>query len=235
MDVSLFLVLMMCSITMITSSHLTKHYMSHDELELHLQNLTLKFPDISRLYSIGESVKGRSLIVMEISSNPGRHEFLEPEFKYIGNMHGDETVGRQILLNLIEMLLMDYSTNPAIKQLVDNTRIHILCTMNPDGFQKAQNTTHDYLPDGRNNANDVDLNRNFPDPFVPYFSKFRMQKETKAVIDWLHSFPFVLSANLHGGAVVVNYPYDNFKHDLFTHLLYGASFYAGTPDDDVFR
>ncbi|XP_066921078.1 carboxypeptidase D-like [Clytia hemisphaerica] len=234
MYLSLFLGLLF-AVTTPCSSHLTKHYMSHKELENHLQSLTSMFPDISRVYSIGESVKGRSLLVMEISSNPGEHEFLEPEFKYVGNMHGDETVGRQILLNLIELLLWNYTSNPAIKQLVDTTRIHILCTMNPDGFNKAQKTQNDYLPDGRNNANNVDLNRNFPDPFVPsYFSKVRMQKETKAVIDWLHSLPFVLSANLHGGAVVVNYPYDNFK-EFQRYLFFGRSIYAGTPDDDVFK
>ena len=58
----------------------------------------------------------------------------------------------------------------------------------------------------RANANGYDLNRNFPSQWD---NKERVyQKETLAVMKWHESIPFVLAANLHGGALVVNYPYD---------------------------
>lgn len=53
------------------------------------------------------------------------------------------------------------------------------------------------------------------------------EPETKAVIDWSLSHPFVLSANLHGGALVANYPYDNNPD-----MLSGQEF--DTPDHPVF-
>ncbi|XP_064870000.1 carboxypeptidase M-like, partial [Oncorhynchus nerka] len=64
-----------------------------------------------------------------------------------------------------------------------------------------------WFPD-RFNKNGIDLNRNFPDAFSKKESGMR-EMEVRAIMDWLKTESFVLSANLHGGAVVASYPYDN--------------------------
>lgn len=51
--------------------------------------------------------------------------------------------------------------------------------------------------------------------------------ETYAVMKWIRSIPFVLSANFHGGDLVVSYPYDLSKHPLERNL------FSPTPDDQV--
>uniref|UniRef100_UPI0037E9B593 carboxypeptidase D isoform X2 n=1 Tax=Semicossyphus pulcher TaxID=241346 RepID=UPI0037E9B593 len=197
---------------------------NYADMELFLRKYSIEFPSIVQLHSIGRSVENHELYVMIISDNPTVHEHGEPEFKYVANMHGNEVVGRELMLNLIEYLCRNYGTDPEVTKLVNNTRIHIMPSMNPDGYEVAtEGEVKGYK--GRNNSNNYDLNRNFPDQFVTITEP--RQPETIAVMNWLKSIPFVLSANLHGGSLVVNYPYDDDKK--------GMSEYSQCPDDKVFQ
>ena len=45
----------------------------YSDMELFLRKYSNEFPSIARLYTIGKSVEGRELFVMEISNNPGIH------------------------------------------------------------------------------------------------------------------------------------------------------------------
>jgi len=176
---------------------------------------------ICKKFSIGKSISGKELYGMRITKNLGLNE-VEPEFKYIGNMHGDETVGREILIAFIELLCTSYGGDSAeaqrITKLVDHTDISIIPSMNPDGFASAT----------RSNAAGKDLNRNFPDIRFPGREKGALQPESKAIMDWSMKHHFVLSANFHGGSVVANYPYDG-------NVGYISGVIEPTADNDLFK
>lgn len=201
-------------------------YHNYREMLIFLQNLQHQYPSLCHLYDIGTSVQGRRLLVLAIGIKPNQHIPGRPEFKYIANMHGNEAVGREMLLHLAKHLLSQYSVNKEITRLVNSTRIHIMPSMNPDGFEIA---VQGYCTGtrGRYNANYKDLNRNFKDPYLK--RKQPIQPETKAIMNWSQKIPFVLSANLHGGTLVASYPYDSVQ----LHLIHKKA-YSRSPDDDVF-
>ncbi|KAB0378832.1 hypothetical protein FD755_010410 [Muntiacus reevesi] len=172
-------------------------------------------------------VGSRNLWVLVVGRSPKEHRIGIPEFKYVANMHGDEAVGRELLLHLIEYLVTRDGRDPEITNLINSTRIHIMPSMNPDGFE-AVIKPDCFYNEGRDNSNFYDLNRNFPDAFE--FNEVPRQPETVAVMKWLNTETFVLSANLHGGALVASYPFDNGVPA--TGTLYSRSL---TPDDDVFQ
>lgn len=188
-------------------------YHTYETLTLELQQLASANPAITRLYSLGKSVQGRELWIMKITRNPDVEEN-EPEVRYIAAMHGDEVVGKEMCINLIHLLVDSYGNDPRLTALVDGNEIWILPSMNPDGTALNR----------RYNANNVDLNRNFPDQFAnPVDSPAGRAIETQHVMNWTSAHSVNLSANFHGGALVANYPYDGTAN--------GASVYSLAPDD----
>lgn len=208
-------------------------YHDYESMTLLLHSVHKQYPDITRLYSIGKSVQGRELWVISISATQ-EDVIGRPEVKYIGNMHGNEVVGRELLLHLTSYLTTGYGYDSNVTEVLNSMRVHILPSMNPDGFEEAEvDDCSGYT--GRENANDVDLNRNFPDFFEDNSSPPR-QPETQAIMEWIRNIQFVLSANFHGGAMVANYPYDNLQKTVkWKRIAKGISTYSHSPDDDVFR
>ncbi|XP_058273372.1 carboxypeptidase M isoform X4 [Hemibagrus wyckioides] len=181
-------------------------YHNTAQMEQYLHEISKNYSSITHLHSIGQSVEGRELWVLILGQRPKEHRVGIPEFKYVGNMHGNEVVGRVLLLQLIDYLTRNYMSDPFVTKLMNSMRIHILPSMNPDGFESSGRDC--MYSQGRFNKNGVDLNRNFPDAFMSNAEQVR-EKEVEAVMKWLKTELFILSANLHGGAVVASYPYDN--------------------------
>ena len=176
-------------------------YPSYTQYDSIMQGFVTDFPGLCRLDTIGTSINGRLILALKISDNPLIDEE-EPEALYTSSMHGDETGGFILMLRLIDYLLKNYNLNDRVKNLVDNLEIWINPLANPDGTYRNGNIVSSPT---RFNANGIDLNRNFPDPSV---QGAPLQKENIDMIAFMRKHKFVISANFHSGAEVVNYPWD---------------------------
>ncbi len=188
-------------------------YHTHSQMANILLDAQNDHPTIALRGSIGQSVQGRELWTLVISDNVGVEE-AEPEVRISASMHGNEKIAMEMSIYLIDYLTDHYGQGgyEDVTYLVDNYEIHFLPLHNPDGH-----TVND-----RQNANGIDLNRNFPVPdgAIGGDNTWNEEIETLAMKNWGFSQHFVISQDGHSGAVVVNYPWD------YTYTL--------TPDDAAF-
>lgn len=159
-------------------------YYSYVEFSRRLEHFAEKHAHVCSLTSVGRSAEGRELWVIRITGHanlltesPGK-----PRFKYVGNIHGDEALSRQILIYLIDHLLSQYRIDPRVTKLIDNTDIYILPSVNPDGLDKAVEGDCIGRREGRENHKHFDLNSNSPDQLDP--SALESAPEVLAVMKW---------------------------------------------------
>lgn len=173
-------------------------------------------PSIAQLVNIGSSVNGKDLLFIKLSDNVTTHE-QEPRLLYTSSMHGDEIAGYPMMLSLIDFFITTYNDvahprHTEIKNLIDNSEIWINPMANPDGTFYGDWTNYaDVSGARRTNANNIDLNRNYPDPKDGAHPDGQVyQSETTAFMTMADTYHFVVSANFHGGAEVFNYPWDTY-------------------------
>jgi PKD repeat protein len=165
------------------------------------------YPNLCQIIDFGTSGEGRKLLTAKVTSsvNTGK-----PQFFYTSSIHGDETGGFILCLRLIDYLLTNYGTDPRITNMVDNIEILINPLANPDGTYAGGNNS--VYGATRYNASFVDVNRNFPDPADgPHPDGNPWQQETLEFMDFATDNHITASANYHGGAELMNYPWDTWS------------------------
>lgn len=173
-----------------------------------MQLFAQSFPEICRLDTFGISPQGRLLLAVKISDQVEVDE-AEASFFYTSSMHGDELLGYPMMLRLINYLLSGYGEDAEVDRLLNGLEIWINPLANPDGtFYPDDNLS--VLHSRRETSDGTDMNREFPDPMEGEMvnDTAGRAQETKAMMAFLQEHRFSMSANIHSGAEVVNYPWD---------------------------
>ena len=154
------------------------------------------------LLDLGTLNSGRKILGIRL--NNGQPEG-KPKFLYSSTMHGDEVTGMMLMLRLIDEFCT--STDSRILNILDNVDLFIFPLTNPDGTYYGGNSSMNSAR--RYNINGVDLNRNYKDYFKgdhPDGNAYAL--ETQWTMQLADDYLFTMSANYHGGAEVMNYPWD---------------------------
>ena len=205
-------------------------YPTYAEYAAQMQDFEDDYPGLVEKLSIGTTGQGdKELLFVKISDNVSTDE-QEPKIMLTSSMHGDEIAGYPMMLSLINYILTVYGDtghpdHARVKNLVENAEIWINPSANPDGTYNNSATNTSVAGARRGNANNIDLNRNYPDNVAgPHDDGNAYQTETLAFMALAEANHFVISANFHGGTELVNYPFDNAYVSQYTH-----------PDNDWFE
>jgi len=175
-------------------------YPTYNEYLQIMDSLAKKGYGFCELIEAGRSVKNRKILFLRINNNK---QWKKPSIMLSGTIHGNEPAGLVLLLRMAQFIINKISVDGESFIGYD---IWINPLINPDGLYFDENDVYQAT---RNNANGVDLNRNFPDPVMgPHPDNKEYQPETKAIMKIFDSIPFLFSVTFHSGEEVVNYPWD---------------------------
>lgn len=107
-----------------------------------LKGWSTTYPNLTSLYSIGETLKGTPLMVLEITNKETGSPGSKPAYYYDGNIHAGELTGAEVSLHFAWHILTQYDKDPRIKNLVDTRTLYIRPKFNPEGADIALNTVN---------------------------------------------------------------------------------------------
>jgi hypothetical protein len=87
------------------------------------------------LTEVGKTREGRPIWAVEIANPKGTAVESRPALLIAANFEGDQVIGSELALFLVDYLLNGYGSNPEIKQRIDSTAIYVIPRANPDGAE----------------------------------------------------------------------------------------------------
>lgn len=143
-----------------------ENYKQLAQIEAYVANLHGARPDLTALSVVGQSLQNRPIHAITITGPdaPDNAASDRPVILWNGCQHAREWISPMTVTYIASRLVADYDTDPAVRSLVDSTRIVIVPVANPDGYLYSWSSQRYWRKNRRpNNAVDygVDLNRNW--------------------------------------------------------------------------
>ena len=107
-----------------------------------LHGWTREYPNLTNLYSIGETLEGTPLLVLEITNKETGDALEKPAYYYDGNIHAGELTAAEVALHFTWYVLDNYGSDPRVTRLLDTRTLYVRPKFNPDGADVALNTLH---------------------------------------------------------------------------------------------
>ena len=138
------------------------------EINARLDQLAAASGGLASTFVVGTSLEGRQVRGIRFSGPdlPGNPRALRPAALFAGGIHAREWVSPMTTMYIADRMLENYSTDPAIFDIMNSTEIIVIPVQNPDGYEFtwAAPANRLWRKNRRINGDGsigVDLNRNF--------------------------------------------------------------------------
>ena len=102
-------------------------------------------------------VQGRPIVGLRLSAGGKMRPLLRPMVKYVGNMHGNELAGRQVLIALAEYLVHNYGVDDRVTRLLNTTEVMPLPSITQELMLQLPNSSDPSCADDEPGRIRVDL------------------------------------------------------------------------------
>lgn len=110
-------------------------YRTYDEMTAALRRTVRAHSDIARMESLGNTIEGRDIWMIEIANRSGTPLDARPGLLIVANLEGDHLVGSELAVRTVEYLLANYESDPEVKDRVDNHVFYVFPRLNPDAAE----------------------------------------------------------------------------------------------------
>src|ERR687894_363184 len=117
-------------------------YLRYEDLTRTLHDLAEEHPSLCRVESVGKSVEGREIWLVELTNARTGPADEKPAFWVDGNTHAGEVTGSMAALYLIEHLLQNHGPDNLVNRLLDEQAFYVLPRLSPDGAERYLTSPH---------------------------------------------------------------------------------------------
>ncbi|MCJ7682076.1 MAG: M14 family metallopeptidase [Candidatus Aminicenantes bacterium] len=100
-----------------------------------LQQTAAKNPKITELKSIGKTLKGKDLWMLQISGTNGLPAQDKQALLICANLEGDHVIGSEVALGMADYLVSGYGKDDEVTKILDSRTFYIVPRLNPDGAE----------------------------------------------------------------------------------------------------
>eukprot|EP01083_Nonionella_stella_P268788 908950_1 len=140
-----------------------QEYRNWAEYELFIESLLFRFPEIASRSVMGQTIQGRNIPIITLSTGPGP----KPGLYFQAVVHAREWLANAATMYIMNAMAERYNSDDNITKILNAINIYIAPTVNIDGYIYSFEVSRMWRKNRRDNGGNtfgVDINRNYDGP-----------------------------------------------------------------------